>query len=174
MGTPKKRLSERRAFVLLIILGIASLTMLTLWIRYSLQNHSTARPLHLPEVTPVAQQTESAETQQQRQQVNEGNQELAGGVPMRSAPGVKPKDVDPSSLTGGCVLGYGRGKACLPFAPPSQKFGEKIPWTCEEVRTLFPDGIAVNRASEGTPKAGVDPLRLDGNKDFIACDSGDK
>lgn len=129
-----------------------------------------ARPLHLP---ATQTQTESDQTIQERSEVNEGKKDLAGGVPLRSAPGVKPKDIDPPSLTGGCVLGYGRGRQCLPVAPPSQDFGEKVPWTCKELVTLFPNGIAVNRASDGIPQAGVDPLKLDRNKDFTACNKGD-
>jgi hypothetical protein len=39
-------------------------------------------------------------------------------------------------------------------------------WDCSEVRTLFPKGITLERGS-------ADPLRLDTNKDGVACGTGD-
>lgn len=64
-------------------------------------------------------------------------------------------------LASGCLIGYGApGAQCLPVRAPGNK-----PVTCAYVVTLFPEGIAVT---------GKDRLRLDTDKDKIACDAGDR
>jgi hypothetical protein len=66
----------------------------------------------------------------------------------------------------GCQKHYGSPGQCLPLLSPSQQAMPDMdhPWTCPEVRTLFPEGIAVR---------GKDSLRLDTNSDRIACGPGD-
>lgn len=59
-------------------------------------------------------------------------------------------------ISGGCVLGYGTaGAQCLPARGPGN-----TALTCAYVVTLFPVGIQVT---------GVDRLRLDSNRDGVAC-----
>jgi hypothetical protein len=73
----------------------------------------------------------------------------------------------------GCIPQYGTPGQCLPLVPPSleEHVGHADPrqlsllWTCAEVRTLFPDGVALAKKA--------DPLKLDGDKDGIACGQGD-
>lgn len=73
----------------------------------------------------------------------------------------------------GCIPQYGKDGQCLPLVPPSQTahvghIGQQQLtrlWTCAEVRTLFPDGVAL--------ASNADPLRLDTNNDRIACGQGD-
>ena len=86
---------------------------------------------------------------------------------------VKPEDVfkTNSSKRGGCIPFYSLGGQCLPTVPPSQAehvaAGHMKPkWECSEVRTLFAQGITLERGS-------ADPLRLDTNKDGVACGTGD-
>lgn len=70
----------------------------------------------------------------------------------------------------GCTVGYGHGRACLPTTPPSagamNMSVTQMPWTCSELRTLLPNGIAVDVKN-------VDPARLDSNHDGVACGVGD-
>lgn len=86
---------------------------------------------------------------------------------------VKPEDVfkTSSSKRGGCVPFYSLGGQCLPTVPPSQAehvaAGHMKPkWECPEVRTMFAQGIELQRGS-------ADPLKLDTNKDGVACGTGD-
>lgn len=66
--------------------------------------------------------------------------------------------VDPDEVLGspsnGCAIGYGEPGQCLPVYAES----------CEDVRQMFPQGIAVT---------GDDQLNLDRNNDNIACNAGD-
>lgn len=104
--------------------------------------------------------------------VNDGRKGQATAITLR--PDLHP--IQPGQLyakgdySAGCTIGYGRGKACLPVTPPSAGAMEMsvkaMPWTCMEVRTLLPKGIAVD-------VRGVDPARLDRNGDGIACDPTD-
>ncbi|WP_354216922.1 hypothetical protein [Arthrobacter sp. UYCo732] len=97
--------------------------------------------------------------------VNDGKQGQAAGVKMRPAPQV---DVEKLKGTGngGCVAGYGKPGQCLPAFPPSHAaHGMDMPWTCEEMRTIFVDGITVER--------GKDTLKLDTNNDGVACGESD-
>lgn len=102
------------------------------------------------------------------QAVNNGQRGQARGVKMRKAPKV---DVEKLKGTGngGCVVGYGNPGQCLPVVPPSHAahagHGMDMAWTCEEVRTIFVKGITVQR--------GKDSLKLDSNKDGVACGEGD-
>jgi len=74
----------------------------------------------------------------------------------------------------GCVPQYGEKGQCLPLVPPSHTAHaghvaqHKLTrlWTCAEVRTLFPAGVALREKA--------DPLGLDTNKDSIACGRGDR
>jgi hypothetical protein len=68
---------------------------------------------------------------------------------------------DPGEILGGCLAGYGKpGEQCLPARAPRDK-----PMTCAYASRLFPDGIKVT---------GRDRLRLDTDRDGIACDPGDR
>lgn len=84
-----------------------------------------------------------------------------------------------SVALGGCVREYGTAGQCLPVVPPSAAAhvqdmvdagmnpkSMSHPWTCSELRTYFPDGIAVR-------KPGVDPQRLDLDRDGIGCSVND-
>ena len=73
--------------------------------------------------------------------------------------------VNDAARTGGCAPGYGDGRSCLPVAPPSSAQatnGKKVAWTCQELLTLFPQGIPLQIR-------GTDPLRLDEDGNGIAC-----
>jgi hypothetical protein len=117
-------------------------------------------------------------------QVDTGQKKQATGVKMRvEKPGRIPKSRIGSGVTGGCVLGYGKGRACLPTVPPgemnhAQHVGTpndlSALWTCSRVWLLFPKGLAVNSSKDGVGVDGVDPLGLDSNKDGVACGSGDR
>lgn len=78
---------------------------------------------------------------------------------------VHPHDVlaDPKTdgtTSGGCITGYGQdGEQCLPTNGDHKKI------TCDYVRKYFPNGIAVTSD---------DRLKLDENRDMIACGIGDK
>ncbi|MEO8283961.1 MAG: hypothetical protein ABI568_11240 [Pseudarthrobacter sp.] len=102
------------------------------------------------------------------QAVNDGQQSQAAGVKMRPAPQVDVEKLKGSG-NGGCVVGYGKPGQCLPAVPPSHAahaaHGMDMPWTCEELRTIFVDGITVER--------GKDTLKLDTNNDGVACGQGD-
>lgn len=80
---------------------------------------------------------------------------------------------------GGCLKEYGDNGQCLPAVPPSlaehlqemKKLGGNLDamdhrWSCTELRTYFPNGVAVRQA-------GVDPQHLDTNGDGKACAAGD-
>lgn len=95
---------------------------------------------------------------------------LGNGTP-RAAVGA-PRNL-PAAGYPGCVPQYGKDGQCLPLVPPSQiaHAGHVAQqqltrlWTCAEVRTLFPTGVALAKEA--------DPLNLDSNKDRIACGQGD-
>jgi hypothetical protein len=115
--------------------------------------------------------------------VDDGEKKQAAGVPMRvERPGRIPEDRIGSGVTGGCVLGYGKGKLCLPTVPPGERAHAghagvadlASRWTCSQVWLLFPKGIAVNSSRDGVGSDGVDPLGLDTNEDGVACGSGDR
>lgn len=80
---------------------------------------------------------------------------------------------------GGCLKEYGDTGQCVPAVPPSlaehlqemKKLGGNPDamnhsWSCTELRTYFPNGVAVRQA-------GVDPQHLDTNADGRACGAGD-
>lgn len=102
------------------------------------------------------------------QAVNNGQHRQAAGVKMRKAPQVDAKKIKGTG-NGGCVVGYGNPGQCLPVVPPSHAahaaHDMDVSWTCEELRTLFVEGITVQR--------GKDSLKLDSNKDGVACGKGD-
>jgi hypothetical protein len=82
----------------------------------------------------------------------------------------KPAPV-PKSLIGngqgnGCLKNYGEPGQCLPETSLAQQSmpDMDMPWTCADVRELFPHGISVH---------GTDTLGLDSNKDHTMCDPGD-
>lgn len=76
--------------------------------------------------------------------------------------------VTESSRTAGCTKEYGAGRACLPLISPggARMGGMQMDWTCAEVRSVLPNGIALS-------KAGNDPQRLDRNHDGVGCGPGD-
>jgi len=108
--------------------------------------------------------------------VEEPTRDGAAGLG-RPRPDVKPTDViDPDASLGGCSEAYGDNGQCLPSIPPSQTAhaAEMVdagldpasmphPWTCQEVREYFADGIAVR-------VQGVDPDGLDDDDDGIGCE----
>jgi hypothetical protein len=102
------------------------------------------------------------------QAVNAGQRAQATGVKMRKAPQVDVKKLMGTG-NGGCVVGYGAPGQCLLVVPPSHAVhaahGMDVPWTCQEMRTIFVKGIKVQR--------GKDSLQLDSNKDGVACGEGD-
>jgi hypothetical protein len=102
------------------------------------------------------------------QAVNDGQQSQASGVKMRKAPPVDAGKIKGTG-NGGCAVGYGDPGQCLPLVPPSHAahaaHGMDMPWTCEEMRTIFVKGISVER--------GKDSLKLDSNKDGVACGEGE-
>ncbi|MEX5301198.1 hypothetical protein [Kocuria sabuli] len=86
---------------------------------------------------------------------------------------------DADTAPGGCLAEYGEAGQCLPTVPPSlakhvrdmEQAGQDVSsmphhWDCAEVRTFFPEGIAVRQA-------GVDPQGLDTDEDGTACGAGD-
>lgn len=97
------------------------------------------------------------------------------------------KPIDPSKVLdsplagspGGCLKAYGENGQCLPTVPPSEAVhvrdmiasgqdaaSMQHPWTCEELQTIFADGIKVR-------VSGQDPQKLDRNDDGVACGLGD-
>lgn len=99
--------------------------------------------------------------------VNKGATKQAPGLQLRSlSRGEQDAGVNDAARTGGCALGYGDGRSCLPVSPPSAAqhagHGKKVRWTCEELLTLFPEGIPLQ-------VRGNDPLRLDEDDNGIAC-----
>ena len=101
------------------------------------------------------------------------NNGKGGGPDM--APGIQMKKVrpwnDPNAVGkgqgNGCLNGYGEPGQCLPRLSPAQARMPDMhhPWTCAEVRVLFPDGIAVTKPKE--------KLGLDTDGDGVACGPGD-
>ncbi len=63
------------------------------------------------------------------------------------------------SFGNGCAVGYGRVDQCLPMRAPG---GART--TCTYALTIFPHGV---------PVTGRDPLRLDTDRDGLACGPGD-
>ena len=109
--------------------------------------------------------------------VNAGTAVQARGITMRPIPrALASAAADASGALGvygphgGCTPGYGRGLACLPPVSPAaaamRMSALEMPWTCADVRTLMPAGIALDRL-------GLDPLHLDRNGDGTACSPGD-
>ena len=99
--------------------------------------------------------------------VNKGTTKQAPGLLGRVLKrGEQDAGVNDAARTGGCAPGYGDGRSCLPVAPPSAAQqpgnGPKVRWTCEELLTLFPQGIPLQ-------VRGTDPLRLDEDGNGIAC-----
>lgn len=109
--------------------------------------------------------------------VNGGNKKQAAGVKGKVLRPVRPEQVlSDASRSGGCTPGYGGNGECLPVVPPSHAShaGHDMAgaWTCAEVRTLLPDGIAVQKPNATARKK--DRLGLDSNGDGIACGEADR
>jgi hypothetical protein len=112
--------------------------------------------------------------------VNNGSHKQATKVPMddlksRNEEKVKAdKQLGKSSRTGGCEPGYGDGKSCLPISSPTETrlnaampdMLHEVPWTCAEVRQVFPNGITLQNKQN-------DPQKLDRNGDGTGCGRGD-
>lgn len=66
----------------------------------------------------------------------------------------------------GCLKNYGQPGQCLPMISPAQQQmpDMSMPWTCADVRLLFPDGLSIH---------GKDTLNLDSNNNGTLCDAGD-
>jgi hypothetical protein len=84
--------------------------------------------------------------------------------PAAALPGRKLRRPAPAptkgAIAGGCATGYGApGDQCVPLRAPGNQ-----PMTCAYVAKLLPAGIAVT---------GKDTLRLDTNRDTVACGPGD-
>jgi cytoskeletal protein RodZ len=122
---------------------------------------------------PPKSLSQAVAEQSKQQQANNGTLQQAGGVSMTTPAAIPHSTETPVSVgahTGGCTPGYGQGALCLQITPPSavamDMTVQEMPWTCTEVKTIFPNGLPLN-------VKGVDPAHLDGNKDGIACDTGD-
>lgn len=115
--------------------------------------------------------------------------EAAASAPLQrdgaQALGAPREAVDPALVAaapgdlGGCRTEYGAAGQCLTVVPPSlaehaadmraaglDPTAMSHPWSCTEVRTGFPDGIAVRAP-------GIDPLGLDADGDQLACGPDD-
>lgn len=80
---------------------------------------------------------------------------LRGSTVRRPAPAPTP-----GTIAGGCASGYGvPGDQCVPLRAPGNRA-----MTCTYVVGLFPAGVRVT---------GRDTLRLDTNRDQVACGRGD-
>lgn len=80
----------------------------------------------------------------------------ATGVRTGSVVRQAPRPAIPGVTSGGCALGYGTaGAQCMPARGPGN-----TTLTCTYVLSLFPDGIRVT---------GPDRLRLDTDRDSVAC-----
>jgi hypothetical protein len=94
-----------------------------------------------------------------------GKVDMAGKVHMHKAAPV-PKGLTGNGQGNGCLKNYGEPGQCLPVMSPMQQAMPEMdhPWTCDEVRDLFPKGISVH---------GADTLGLDTNSDRTMCGPGD-
>lgn len=113
-----------------------------------------------------------------------GERDGAAGLGDPRAP-IDPSEViDGSTSLGGCHPAYGSTSQCLPLVPPSMSAhvadmvaaGIDVtsmphPWTCAELLTYFPDGVAVRRLSD---PAARDPFGLDLDGDLVACREADR
>lgn len=120
----------------------------------------------LPVTAPIAEPHASVKPDVAREMNGKrGNVDIAGKIKMHPAKPV------PSSLIGngkgnGCLKNYGGPGQCLPIMSPMQQQMPEMdhPWTCPDVKALFPDGVSVH---------GADTLGLDTNGDRTACGPGD-
>jgi hypothetical protein len=165
--TDTRHMTTRRRTAAGAMAGVVAL--LALWATADTSTLATAAPPSGSEGVvsePVAKP--HAVVGPEAQAVNDGKRGQATGVAMRKAPPVDAKKVKGTG-NGGCVLGYGKPGQCLPVVPPSHAVhaahGMEAVWTCGEIRTIFVDGIPV--------KQGKDSLKLDSNKDGVACGKGD-
>jgi hypothetical protein len=86
---------------------------------------------------------------------------VIGGAPRRRAGRVLADPKATGALASGCAVGYGAaGAQCVPARRPGDR-----PVTCAYLVTQFPDGVTVT---------GRDRLRLDTNRDGLACGRGDR
>jgi hypothetical protein len=91
--------------------------------------------------------------------------DMAGKIHMHKA-APAPKSLTGNGQGNGCFKNYGEPGQCLPLLSPAQQAMPDMnhPWTCVEVRELFPEGISVR---------GSDTLGLDTNRDRTMCGPGD-
>jgi hypothetical protein len=94
-----------------------------------------------------------------------GKVDMAGKIHMHKAAPV-PKSLTGNGQGNGCLKNYGEPGQCLPVVSAAQQSmpDMDMPWTCADVRELFPDGISVH---------GSDTLGLDTNRDRTMCGPGD-
>ena len=155
----------RQVWVLLLVMAL--MAGLATWLVTSGSTRSSANPQR---ATPH-HVVKVADVDPEAKGVNEGTKKQAAGIKMKPITRVDAEKVAGRyGESAGCVPGYGRAKQCLPPVSPAavamKMTAEEHPWDCDEVRKLFRSGIAVN-------KKGVDPLRLDYNRDGVACGHGD-
>jgi len=119
-----------------------------------------------PVRTPIAEQHAYVDPNiGQEMNGKPGKVTLASKVKMHK-PGVVSKDAVGNGNGTGCQKNYGDPGQCLPLFSQAQLDMPQMkhPWTCQDVRELFPQGISVT---------GKDTLGLDTNQDRTACGSGD-
>ena len=95
----------------------------------------------------------------------QGKVTMAGGITMRPATPADRHRLAGNGQGNGCVVGYGEPGQCLPLQSPAQAAMPDMdhPWTCPEVRDLFPRGLVV---------LDEDTLGLDPDGDGVACGGG--
>ena len=101
-----------------------------------------------------------------------GRSDLAPGIMMKKARPWNDPNAVGKGRGNGCMKGYGDPGQCLPLVSPAQQRMPEMdhPWTCAEVRVLFPDGVEVR----GGPTGKKDTLGLDTDSDGVACGPRDR
>jgi hypothetical protein len=119
-----------------------------------------------PVTTPIAQPHASvAPGVAAEMNGKKSNVHLSGKVKMHT-PAKGLTNLSGKGQGNGCLKNYGQPGQCLPVISPAQQQmpDMTMPWTCADVRLLFPDGLSVH---------GKDTLNLDSNNNGTLCDAGD-
>ena len=135
-------------------------------------------PLEPPADSPVGSEPETSLAQAAGADPGSPARAGSGSLGSPRAP-VSAEEVIGSEALGGCHPDYGDAGQCLPVIPPSLAEHAQAmadagidpasmvhPWSCPELRSLFPSGIAV--------RSGQDPLGLDSDADGVACGPDDR